>query len=329
MSMASALFSFDFTPFRKYVRENQRHVDRPIFIFPCGGEEGSHHSRKRVREYVHRRNGFQNIFCLTAEDIAKERALDSLNLLEQEALLADICDCIIIFAESVGSFCELGAFTALPHASAITAVAVDKKHRGEHSYILDGPVKHIEQGRQPLNQVFYVDLENPFSSASFTKFISDLRANVRESLTRSQTKDRKKFNTKESEIMAGSLVHELLDILQLFGPLTKGELEYIYCEIKNFKYKYDNLKIKSEILMQDMKKSREFSLTQILSMMRATGLVEVLHDSTEPLSRQKYSARIHLESYYMFSNTDSPSFSNLRASFILKRRNVAKRERYW
>ena len=306
MSMASALFSFDFTPFRKYVRENQRHVDRPIFIFPCGGEEGSHHSRKRVREYVHRRNGFQNIFCLTAEDIAKERALDSLNLLEQEALLADICDCIIIFAESVGSFCELGAFTALPHASAITAVAVDKKHRGEHSYILDGPVKHIEQGRQPLNQVFYVDLENPFSSASFTKYISDLRANVRESLTRSQTKDRKKFNTKESEIMAGSLVHELLDILQLFGPLTKRE-----------------------ILMQDMKKSREFSLTQILSMMRATGLVEVLHDSTEPLSRQKYSARIHLESYYMFSNTDSPSFSNLRASFILKRRNVAKRERYW
>ena len=329
MSMASALFSFDFTPFRKYVRENQRHVDRPIFIFPCGGEEGSHHSRKRVREYVHRRNGFQDIFCLTAEDIAKERALDSLNLLEQEALLADICDCIIIFAESVGSFCELGAFTALPHASAITAVAVDKKHRGEHSYILDGPVKHIEQGRQPLNQVFYVDLENPFSSASFTKYISDLRANVRESLTRSQTKDRKKFNTKESEIMAGSLVHELLDILQLFGPLTKGELEYIYCEIKNFKYKYDTLKIKSEILMQDMKKSREYSLTQILSMMRATGLVEVLHDSTEPLSRQKYSARIHLESYYMFSNTDSPSFSNLRASFILKRRNVAKRERYW
>ena len=98
-----------------------------------------------------------------------------LNLLQQEAMLADISDWILIFAESCGSFCELGAFSALPHAAWITSVAVGKQYKGSRSFLIDGPVEEIATGDSSLNKVFYLDLNNPMSSPDLCRFVSELR----------------------------------------------------------------------------------------------------------------------------------------------------------
>ena len=98
-----------------------------------------------------------------------------LNLLQQEAMLADISDWILIFAESCGSFCELGAFSALPHAAWITSVAVGKQYKGSRSFLIDGPVEEISTGDSSLNKVFYLDLNNPMSSPDLCRFVSELR----------------------------------------------------------------------------------------------------------------------------------------------------------
>lgn len=78
----------------------------PLFIFPCGGDQSLHSSRRFFRGYVSNNHteALKNVFCLTAEDVAAEMDGSRLNLLQQEALLADISDWILIFAESCGSF---------------------------------------------------------------------------------------------------------------------------------------------------------------------------------------------------------------------------------
>lgn len=149
----------------------------PLFIFPCGGDQSLHSSRRFFRAYVSNNHteALKNVFCLTAEDVAAEMDGSRLNLLQQEAMLADISDWILIFAESCGSFCELGAFSALPHAAWITSVAVGKQYKGSRSFLIDGPVEEIATGDSSLNKVFYLDLNNPMSSPDLCRFVSELR----------------------------------------------------------------------------------------------------------------------------------------------------------
>ena len=102
---------------RRHLRRNRRYGEQPIFIFSCGGKEEDHPARGILKQYVEKNQGilFRNVFLLRAEDIASEPQMAEFDLLTQEAIVSDIADWLIIFAESVGSFCELGAFAAMPH----------------------------------------------------------------------------------------------------------------------------------------------------------------------------------------------------------------------
>ena len=340
-----SLSCLDIDLIRKARRKNQVHGDRPLFVFPCGGNESSHASRRRFRSYLkrNRNSDLQNVFCLTAEDVSCEESLTGMSLVQQEAILADISDWIIVFGESDGSFCELGIFSALPHAAAITSIVLDRGTRDKHSFINDGPVREMMQSRRPLNKVFYVDLDNPFSSPELTSFVSMLRENVHRSLGSKLIKDRKRFNPVGGEqpttagatspvFFVGPLVHELLDLLQLFGPLTIDELEELYFMTKELRYKRGSLRAKSMILSKDMRLGGDttFTLDQVLGIMRATKLVDVVEQRMRGRTRPCLSSNVHLESYFMFGKeAEGEAFQNMRARFLLQRRHAARREGYF
>lgn len=246
-----------------------------------------------------------------------------LNLLQQEAMLADISDWILIFAESCGSFCELGAFSALPHAALITSVAVGKQYKGSRSFLIDGPVKEIATGDSSLNKVFYLDLNNPMSSPDLCRFVSELRPLIGVNATKRGKAGlkaaRKMINRDESKINVGSLVHELLDLLQILGPMSETDLRTIYCAAKGFRA--SKLKIYSPILNADMKNAGvPISWSDVCCMMRATGLVSKVRCNRGPDYLIK--STIHLDSYFMFKGSEDQDFSNMRARVILRKRSM-------
>lgn len=310
------LFTHEIEVLRKHMRTNRDLDRRPLFIFPCGGDEGKYVSRKRFREYVAagRSGNLHDVYCLTAEDIAKSKALKGLNLLQQEAILADISDWIIIFAESPGSFCELGAFSALPHAAAVTSVAIDRRYASDHSFVNDGPVKELRDSKSVLSKAFSIPHDNPFADARFARFVFDIRSHVKASERVGLGRQRKTINSKDEEMVRiGPLVHELLDLLQILGPSTDEELRTCYCEVKQ----YDPAKLEkvsSVVLTRDMQVGdmANVSYESVLAMMLATGLVK-------RNSEDRLQSRVHLSSFFMFKETSDRDFADACASIKLRK----------
>lgn len=56
-----------------------------------------------------------------------------------------ICGAVIIFASSVGSFCELGLFASYESIISKTIVIVDSKYKDHRSFLNDGLLKIVEQ----------------------------------------------------------------------------------------------------------------------------------------------------------------------------------------
>lgn len=321
----SGLYSNELDVLKKHKRTNRSLSDRPLFIFPCGGAEDTHVSRKRFKQYVqeNRDKGkpLRGVYCITAEDLARSEALHDLNLLEQEALLAEICDWIIIFAESPGSFCELGAFSALPHAAGVTSVAVDSKYANEQSFLNDGPVKELANTNSPLSNSFYLNLNNPFSNANFARFVSHIRDHIKASDACRLGKVRSKtINRDEKDIHVGPLIHELLDLLQILGPSSVDSLWTIYCLVKGFDEKQAKRAIHSIVLSEDMlvgqrghEQDDRVNITygSVIGMMLGCGLVT--------LEEGLLHSRVHLQSYFMFKETDDADFNDMRSNIMMRK----------
>lgn len=351
----------DIRVLRDHLRQRQSHTMRPLFVFPCGGNEREFSSRRRLREYVSESadSVLDNVFCLSAEDIAGSGVLGGANLLQQEAMLADICDWIVVFAESAGSICELGAFAALPHAAAVTSLAIDKSHEGERSFLADGPAREIGEGGQPLNAVFYLDLEDPLDDERFASFVRRLREGVHRGVRRSLLSSRKAFNLDEDDVRVGPLVHELLDLLQVVGPMCVRDLFDLYCDVKRFRRRYAR-GVYSTTMLEDMRlfESARVPFESVVGMMLATGLVsrDVASEKPAPSGQAPTPApatparpadpapatparppvtfsddtpvlsNVRLDSYFMFRGSRDPEFANMRAALLLRRRAAQDKE---
>lgn len=305
----------DVETLRGHLRKRRNSSSRPIFIFPCGGNDEEHITRKLFREYIRRdKTGvFDNVFCLTAEDITKSGAVKELNLLQQEAILADICDWIIVFAQSAGSFCELGAFAALPHIAQITSVGISSRYECETSFLNDGPARELEENSSGLSRRFYLQFDSPFLDAEFAHYVSSIRDNVKKHESSTDAGPRMGLNALEAEVRVGPLVHELMDLLQLLGPCGEDELLNAYCRIKNFHK--EKIRIESTSLKEDMRSARtsRIQFESVVDMMVATGLARVEDRGT-------ISSTVHLHSYFMFKDTMDPDFRRVHARVLLKKR---------
>lgn len=137
---------------------------RNIDIFLCGGS--SHNKIVSTRDQIKpilQKNRYVTV--LYPEDLFME-LLNKKNydLLSLEKFLADNCDIICIVCESPGSFVELGAFVNHPDTFEKVVSLVPTKHKNDKSFIMMGPIRHIQLHNRNKAIFYSTDLEKPVNS---------------------------------------------------------------------------------------------------------------------------------------------------------------------
>lgn len=145
-----------------------------------------------------------------------------LDILTFEEVLAEISEYIIIIAESPGTFCELGAFAM--HDAFVNKIIVINEDNEEYksSFISLGPIKKIETQNEK-NVILY-------GSKSLLKNSLELKDMIR---TIASKEVRYTPNLNPQEISLKNLIYELLNLIELFEPITAYELESVYKKIRD------------------------------------------------------------------------------------------------
>jgi hypothetical protein len=197
--------------------ERYRFRRHGLSIFLCGGAGSSR--RHRLREYLLKHvNGLLGVFY--AERVWEHIAAhgDQMTALEMEAELAKLADVVIVIVESPGTFAELGAFSLSNELRAKILPIVDRKYKGEESFILTGPIR-------------WIDRDSDFRPTIFAPFdtILDCVGEVEARIKRApKPKSMKVANLSTSR---KHLLFFLCDIVAVTYPVTIGMLEYYIQQI--------------------------------------------------------------------------------------------------
>lgn len=122
-----------------------------FFIFLCGGAD-----KKNIRNKIRLQLEMNELQVLYPEDLF----MDMLNrdkksdLLEYENLLASNSDIVCIICESMGSAVELGAFVQNEKLQQKLIVCVNQKYARDKSFIMMGPVKHLQKNNESAVLVY-------------------------------------------------------------------------------------------------------------------------------------------------------------------------------
>lgn len=113
-----------------------------FFIFLCGGAD-RRHIRNKIRIQLET-TGLQVLYPedLFMDMLNRDKKAD---LLEYENLLASNSDIVCIICESMGSAVELGAFIQNEKLEQKLIVCVNQKYARDKSFIMMGPVKHLQK----------------------------------------------------------------------------------------------------------------------------------------------------------------------------------------
>jgi hypothetical protein len=124
---------------------------KACYVFLCGGA-GEKNMRDIVRPGLESL-GFQVFYPedLFIEMLNRDKKSD---LLEYENLLADNSTIICIICESIGSAVELGAFVQNDNIKQKLIVAIEHKHSRQKSFVMMGPVKHLQKSNNDGLVVF-------------------------------------------------------------------------------------------------------------------------------------------------------------------------------
>ena len=173
-----------------------------------------------------------------------------MDLLTFECFLAEASDGIILFLESYGTACELGSFASQDNLARKMLILEDVKYKNKNSFLNEGPIKKIK-GIDSSN-VIYVDLKAILSS---TEVNSKLRNFVSQ---------KKCFiNREEKKVKINAFMIEILELIDIIGPVRINDLLYIYKYLKEFKgyFEFDiegknrNIKINIKYIFDLLSKS--------------------------------------------------------------------------
>jgi hypothetical protein len=144
------------------------------------------------------------------------------DFLEFESDLAQLCDLIILFSESPGSFAELGAFARDADISGKLFTVIRKVHYQDESFISLGPIAHLRN--KDLNSIFVIDDEEfGIIGDNYTGINKDLLARrLADPLSARLVAARE--HTKFDRRRNGHLCKLITALVQEFGALTIEEL---------------------------------------------------------------------------------------------------------
>ena len=107
----------------------------------------------------------------------KRKLRKSFNLCRYELELADECDVIIIVPASPGSYAELGFFAWQKGPCRKALILFHDEHKGEDSYLMQGPRKASFDRDATVRYVDYEDIERAWECVlDFVKEKADLKA---------------------------------------------------------------------------------------------------------------------------------------------------------
>ncbi len=214
--------------------ESFKYVYYPKFIFLCGKgvdprtpEKYYESNRGIIEQYILAKA--PNTHIVLSERLWENGFLSEIDLLTFEEFLAEISDCIIIFVESMGSSCELGAFTFQETLFMDKLILIlNQKYRNDDSFINHGPVEKAKNGKVP---VIYADLEGALLSSRELIHETDT---LLKSMQQKCALNKRQVNPKTtSNISLGSFIVEILELIRLLQPVSKEDLVYVYKQIKD------------------------------------------------------------------------------------------------
>ncbi len=228
----------------------------PKFVFLCGKDinldDGG--NRKLITELYS--NSRKDLISVYSEELFKIFDLNMVDLLSFEELLAELSDGIILFVESYGTACELGAFAMREELLDKLLVINGKEHIGKSTFINDGPIKKVQH--RDIDKVIFADMKALFSSPE----VIDSCMNFIEV-------DRKfKLNMESDKVHLNPFVYELLELITLLQPIQKDQLIHIYKFVKGFtSFEYFS--------NRNNKTTKKIQLTQILDLISTLKLVNM------------------------------------------------------
>ncbi|MEC4295664.1 retron St85 family effector protein [Adlercreutzia shanghongiae] len=256
---------------RSYESFYRRSVNAPLFLFLCGGDDAnpSYICRKHVEEYVATSPSLKRVLTVKPEILLNgySDVINDVNLLELEALIADLSDAILLFDESPGSLCELGAFAMSTPIREIMTACVPGRYRDEKSFVIQGPIRQIEQNQTEMSRVIYLDTDCPFASAGLLEYFSSFEKRV-------DAAAKRKMNRDSDAVDFGTFCRECLDLVAIFSPLTDRKLLEIYKRYKRF----DTFKFRIKSLG---KPPRGMTYKIALAYLASTGLIAYDYQSGE------------------------------------------------
>ena len=255
---------------KSHLEKNEsKFITYPKFVFLCGKAIDGHYentNRGILQNYLQKQS--KDIFIVLSERLWEDGFNSNIDLLTFEEFLAEISDVIILFCESPGSYCELGAFSyASKLFSDKLVIIVDEQYREAKSFIMTGP---IAKAKRDGATIVYAQLENKGLLAS--KELRDMvREKVEQFSSTTATLNRRKCNTVQERVLISSFVVELLECIKLLQPISKSDLVELYKKIKGFSnftfVKRDNNAFHNEI-----------KYDYIIKLLSVVGLIKIDHD---------------------------------------------------
>ena len=268
----------------------------PKFIFLCGkqiiSQSGNVIDSQQLaqdgnkRQFLIDKLSSNNLICTISEKIYDSNSI--VDTLTFEELLAELSQDIIIIVESPGTLCELGAFTVKHKFFEKLLVINDSKYKNEKSFINEGPVRKIiayDEERYILVDDNYEMFKNNFELNNYIKNIKKRKICITP-------------NNDSSKLDLRNLIYELLNIIELFEPITKKELFYIYKEVKKFEsYEIEN-----------REKHKINSYTSIINLMKSMELVS--YDGEYITKKGDYTY------YNSLFNIKKENFNEIRSNIV-------------
>ena len=157
----------------------------PFAVFLCGPSRASETASARLREKIHRKLEEKDFKVVLGEDDGLKQFQENRGKDAQTAEVlyvdkSEDCKAVVIVADSVGSYCELGLFNWLYVSRDVGMfsqekidffVILDKKYKNEESYLNCGPIANLKEAN---SQIDYCDFET-FSVENFVKRIEHKR----------------------------------------------------------------------------------------------------------------------------------------------------------
>lgn len=210
-------------------KSKNRTITFPKFFFLCGKAKipGKKTNRDWILDYL-KRNGLFGVVPVLSEKLWEiDSSKSGLDLLSFEDFLAEASDAILLFVESYGTACELGAFSMKNKLVDKLIVFNDKNFLTTKSFINDGPIRKIKNTNN--SNAIYTDLNAIFSNVEVTNKLKEIT---------SQNK-RLKINEDINHIQLNSFIVEILELISILQPIKKADLPLIYKTIKRFSTRFN------------------------------------------------------------------------------------------